>query len=169
MKFIDLADAPSEDEAPIHADLRTQLAQATHELGTLTLNELEDRHQSLIDLLEQLHVEITSIRNQLAARNERVTGEYADADWWQRAQTRLRFRGRDHQNVQNALATINRQIKLKRQENAAQVLSCLMVRLRAAAITQVGEAGWLRMLDEATRPTGTEKEPTLTLKGKMPR
>lgn len=64
----------------------------------------------LLELKSQLEIDINSIRTQIArARiDARETGTYAESDWWQKAHTALRIKGRHCQQVQNALRTARR-------------------------------------------------------------
>jgi len=64
--------------------------------------------EQVLELLPQVTVEMDSIRQQIdAARvKARTTGEYADPDWYQRAQCALRARGRFHQRLQFRLSAL---------------------------------------------------------------
>lgn len=80
----------------------------------MTLDELYAEKLSIMDEMESLNETSASIKDQLAAAKtiQVQTGEYADPDWWRRANFALRATGRNVQGLQARLGEVNRQLKV---------------------------------------------------------
>lgn len=61
-------------------------------------------------VMNRLSADCNSVRDQLAdARAKRIsTGRYADADWFRRAESALRWMNRDRQRLQEHMAALRR-------------------------------------------------------------
>lgn len=61
-------------------------------------------------LMEQLSADCNRVRDQIEASKARQkqTGKYADAQWFQRASSALRWLSRDRQRLQNHMAQLRR-------------------------------------------------------------
>lgn len=75
----------------------------------MTLQQLEER-------LEVVELESATIKAKLAkARADKhITGQWADPDWYRRADTRRRFLGIEHQQLNREIAARKRQAKAAR-------------------------------------------------------
>lgn len=84
---------------------------------------------------------LSSIKNQLqeASAQKIKTGEYADPDWWRRANGAKRHHGIRHQALEQTLAEINRRLKgARHHERQAEMIECL----EKATIELQGEKVW---------------------------
>jgi hypothetical protein len=83
----------------------------------------EMSREALLPVLQELTEEMDSIRAQIekAKADRRTTGAYSDPDWFYRANTALRARGRLHQRIQMRLAQLKREEKADNVANAHTV------------------------------------------------
>jgi len=79
----------------------------------MTVEELQAEKRSIMDEMESLNETSASIKDQLAAAKtiQVQTGQYADPDWWRRANFALRATGRSLQGLQNRLGDVNRELR----------------------------------------------------------
>lgn len=79
--------------------------------------DLEDIcEDELIEMKEEVDQDITSIKIQIdEAKDKVIDGEYADRDWWLRVNGALRIKGRQSQQIQNAIGRVKRERKEKEQ------------------------------------------------------
>lgn len=85
----------------------------------LTPSELaEYSTDDLMEMREALTWDMTCIRDQLAqaAQQKEETGEYADRDWYRRAQFALRAKGKDCMGIQTEFSKRNRAAKVANTE-----------------------------------------------------
>jgi hypothetical protein len=83
-----------------------------------SLDEMVLAADRLRKKMVELDDDMSSIRTQIgSARVKRLTtGVYSSPDWWHRANTALRHKGRERQLCQNNLGLVNRKIKEARHE-----------------------------------------------------
>lgn len=84
-------------------------------------------HEELHQLRHKIYEDMISIKDQLeTARSEfRRTGKYADPDWYRKANSALKFKQRDHQNVLLELSIRNN----RRKENNASNFNNVFVQV----------------------------------------
>ena len=107
-------DKPADCPAAADDDERTveqTLAIMVSELATP--QQFETAREMIENAMRGLDDVLNSIRSQLDAAHERkrAHGEYADADWWRRANSALRYNGRRRQELQSKLGQLNRRRK----------------------------------------------------------
>ena len=80
------------------------------------LQALEAERLSILDEMEELNETSAKIKDQLlAAQAIKIkTGEYADPDWWRRANYALKGHRRQAQGCQVRLGDVNRQLRALR-------------------------------------------------------
>ena len=90
-------------------------------------------------VMERLSADCTAIRIQVdAARaNQKTTGRYADANWFHRANTALRWMNRDRQRLQEHMAKLRRS---ERQSLVQQRDALLIAFLREHVTPEVFQA-----------------------------
>ena len=78
-----------------------------------TIEQLEDVKAAIERRMDALDEKASSIKGQLdEAKNELIAmGKYADQDWWRRANSALRYKGRQRQRCQRLLGEVNRRIR----------------------------------------------------------
>lgn len=79
----------------------------------MTLDDLRDEKQRLLDEKQANLVEADAIKRQIADAKARVHthGEYSDPKWFSSANAALKFRTRRDQAIQTRLSTISKEIK----------------------------------------------------------
>lgn len=88
-----------------------------------TLEELIMRRDQIMIEKSQNLEDLGSIRNQVDTAKTRALaeGQYADSDWFRRAQSALRHKGRLDQDLATELSSVNRQIKQLNKGDPAQM------------------------------------------------
>lgn len=122
------------------------------------LTALESRQRILTDQIAISLTGINDIKDQLdRAKTRRITtGEFTDPDWFQRANSALRGKGRILQDIQRELGEVNRALRRARGEQSD---AALVVCLTEAATRLIGREKWNEIFDAAiairrSRPQG---------------
>ena len=74
--------------------------------------------EELHDMKTEVETAITSMKLQIA--EAKAAGEYADRDWWRRVNAALKIKGRQAQQLQNAIGKLNR---ARKERNTQRPLS----------------------------------------------
>lgn len=85
--------------------MQLDLPQFMASIETLTPDE---KRLKILEALQEISVDMTDIKAQIqeAKITAAVQHEYADPDWWHRANMALRIKGTQHQRLQNELTKI---------------------------------------------------------------
>ena len=78
--------------------------------------------EELHDMKTEIETAITSMKLQI--EQAKAAGEYADRDWWRRIHAALKIKGRQAQQLQNAVGKLNR---ARKERNAQKPLSAFFM------------------------------------------
>ena len=96
------------------------------------LSELEAQRAEIVERKAVIDTEIANIRDQLdAAKSRELLGQFVDPLWVQRASCAMKHKGRDSQQMQQALGELTRRIRV---ENAKRIDTFGLLRNAAARV-----------------------------------